>query len=1029
MAMLRFGSASVAKAEISTETWTKRICSGNKQEDSRRVKVAKNVFAKYTPEKYLLSHCTIIAAVETELADPSNPNSDYYIHPSFSKYVNNNGDAWSKQMLASCYRSFVGSHNYLEHIQIPELSKGRVIDAILREVPVGVDKTGKELSTYYVDILVATERKHRKLIADIQSGKLNSLSMGCFIAGTEITMADGTKRGIEEIKPGDMVITHTGKVKPVMHIQKRWHSGSVHAIKVEGDYKTTVVTPEHPFWAFNKERTCACGCGEKLNVKIRADNSMNSGLSYAPFKRGHYSKIVNPNKNIYSMNQYRLLKESNPSQEKISLSWVNAKDLKVGDLVSYPKSEVIIKSDDATIEKARLIGYFLAEGSFVKEVVVKGEENEYGIRCRICGNLYNKIGPHLSTHKINQKEYLELYPEAPTEAKINKQLIRTKSRKDEIDIQGFIKTRKKVGVEFSLGIHEKDTVNKEIEELSKKVFPNATVLCYDNRVKIIGEEPALFFEKYGGEYFDHKKLPQEVLYWEPEIQRHLVATWIIGDLNTTGSKDLASQLRFMLNRLYVIHNHFKVKENLYQTDLKRTATDGTVITQHYEGTRSEAHMIQINFQGYDRLNHELNHAFKFRIPPKYRNVSNWGKNIVKRNWKNNHNLGSIVRPIRSIEDKYYEGWVYNFSVEGDESYIANDVAVHNCKIAFSICTKCGNRAVDETQACQHVRFEKNNIFYDDSGNERKVAELCGHESEPESVTFIDASWVKAPAFTGAVIRNIINPPENILAKIEEANKKESYLVQEDDFLKAAHVAYKTSAEGDEPEPPAEEPPAEEPPAEEPPAEDAPAEDAPAEDAPAEDAPAEDAPPEVPGMEEDQNSVKTWKDEVKKKVLQELGNELVEEMSGEDSNGSPRELETLDDSLIHPTASQALQRMWVLKEGWDKFLKETTSGLSKEKYNRLKFGSFIMLNSDDPKILADYGYKRRDFLAVMSYLDRCFKNPLPMNIKRAVAKLNGTKGLSLDEAVFSLQKLAGKKLAENEIRKSLVWLKLMDLYQE
>jgi len=406
-------------------------------------------------------------------------------------------------------------------------------------------------------------------------------------------------------------------------------------------------------------------------------------------------------------------------------------------------------------------------------------------------------------------------------------------------------------------------------------------------------------------------------------------------------------------------------------------------------------MIQINFQGYDRLNHELNHAFKFRIPPKYRNVSNWGKNIVKRNWKNNHNLGSIVRPIRSIEDKYYEGWVYNFSVEGDESYIANDVAVHNCKIAFSICTKCGNRAVDETQACQHVRFEKNNIFYDDSGNERKVAELCGHESEPESVTFIDASWVKAPAFTGAVIRNIINPPENILAKIEEANKKESYLVQEDDFLKAAHVAYKTSAEGDEPEPPAEEPP----------------------------------PPEVPGMEEDQNSVKTWKDEVKKKVLQELGNELVEEMSGEDSNGSPRELETLDDSLIHPTASQALQRMWVLKEGWDKFLKETTSGLSKEKYNRLKFGSFIMLNSDDPKILADYGYKRRDFLAVMSYLDRCFKNPLPMNIKRAVAKLNGTKGLSLDEAVFSLQKLAGKKLAENEIRKSLVWLKLMDLYQE
>ena len=530
MAMLRTGSATVAKIEINNNQWSKSVCCGDKSKHSCgegkcRVKIAKNVFAKYTPEKYLLSHCTIIAAVDTELADSSNLKSDYYIHPSFSKFVNNNGDAWSKQMLASCYRSFIGSHNYLEHVQIPELSKGRVIDAILREVPVGMDKKGNELTTYYVDILVATERKHKKLITDIQAKKLNSLSMGC-------------------------------------------------------------------------------------------------------------------------------------------------------------------------------------------------------------------------------------------------------------------------------------------------------------------------------------------------------------------------------------------------------------------------------------------------------------------------------------------------------------------KIAYSICTKCGKRAVDETESCVHVRFEKNNIFYDDNGVKRKVAELCGHFSEPESVTFIDASWVENPAFTGAVIRNIVNPPENILAKLEEANKKESYLIQEDDFLKAAHKM----AQKDEP--PAEEPPAEEPPAEEPPAEEPPAEEPPAEgDAPPEEeAPVEEPPPEVPGMEVDQNNVKTWKNEVKKKVLQELGDELVEEINEEDDTG-PRELETLDDSLIQPTASQALQHLWVLKEGWNKFLKKTTRGLNKENYDRLKFGSFIILNSDDPKILSDYGYKRRDFLAVMSYLDQCFKNPLPMKIKKVVAKLNGTKGLSLKDTVFSLQKLAGQKLAEKVIRKSLVWLKLMDLYQE
>jgi hypothetical protein len=526
MAMLRFGSAFVADTEINNNQWSKSVCCGNKGKHSCgegkcRVKIAKNVFAKYTPEKYLLSHCTIIAAVDTELADSSNPGSDYLIHPSFSKYVNNNGDAWSKKMLASCYRSFIGSHNYLEHVQIPELSKGRVIDAILREVPIGRDKQGNDLSTYYVDILVATERKHKQLVADIRAKKLNSLSMGC-------------------------------------------------------------------------------------------------------------------------------------------------------------------------------------------------------------------------------------------------------------------------------------------------------------------------------------------------------------------------------------------------------------------------------------------------------------------------------------------------------------------KIAYSICTKCGKKAVDETEACQHVRFEKNNTFYDNNGVLRKVAELCGHYSEPKSVTFIDASWVKNPAFTGAVIRNIIDPPENILAKIEEASKKESYLVQDNDFLKAAYK----SAQKEE-EPPAEEPPAEE---ETPPAE---GETPPAEGEapPAEgEAPVEEPPPEVPGMEVDQNNVKTWKNEVKKQVLQELGDELVKEINEEDDAG-PRELETLDDSLIQPTASQALRHMWVLKEGWNKFLKKTANGLNKENFDRLKFGTFIILNSDDPKVLSSYGYNRRDFLAVMSYLDQCFKNPLPMGVKKAIANLNGTKGLSLKDTVFSLQKLAGQKLAEKEIRKSLVWLKLMDLYQE
>lgn len=537
MAMMKYSSATVVEPSVDYKSWQKNVCCGQKScscgEDSCRVKVARTVLAKYAPEKYLLSHCTIIAAVDTELANPSDPQSDYFIHPAYSKFINNNGDAWSKQMLASCYRTFIGSNNYLEHVQIPALSKGKVIDAILREVPIGRDKTGKELTTYYVDILVATDRKHKDLIRRIEASELSTLSMGC-------------------------------------------------------------------------------------------------------------------------------------------------------------------------------------------------------------------------------------------------------------------------------------------------------------------------------------------------------------------------------------------------------------------------------------------------------------------------------------------------------------------KIAFSICSKCGKKAVDETQACQHVRFEKNNMFYDENGVQRKVGELCGHFSEPESVTFIDASWVVNPAFTGAVMRNIVNPPENIMAKIEEAKKKDSYIVKDGDFLKAAH---KKAQDEDKPaekdEAPAEDPKEEEPKEDAPAAEEPPVEEdaTPGEETGApEESPAPETPEAPTPPAEEESPVKTWKKDVKKKILDELSKDLVKEFT-EEPEGGANDLETLDESLIQPTASSAFRKMWLFKRGWEKYLKKTAKKVDQENFDKLRFGTYMILTSNDLSTLSKYGFNRRDFLAVLSYIDQRFKNPLSLGLKKAIAELNGTKGLSLRTAVYSLQKLTARKLEDHEIKKALSWLRAMDFYKE
>jgi hypothetical protein len=89
-----------------------------------------------------------------------------------------------------------------------------------------------------------------------------------------------------------------------------------------------------------------------------------------------------------------------------------------------------------------------------------------------------------------------------------------------------------------------------------------------------------------------------------------------------------------------------------------------------------------------------------------------------------------------------------------------------CSVDFTICTKCGHVAADETEMCSHVKYEKGNVFYDEQGNQHRVAELCGHEDigGTAGVTFIEASWVATPAFTGAVARNTLEIPSADMAK-------------------------------------------------------------------------------------------------------------------------------------------------------------------------------------------------------------------------------------------------------------------------
>ena len=192
MAFIKYASATVTQPYVTPKTWGKiRTASSDKNIPANIVDQATTILGNaFNPEQYLLTHATIVASVDTY--EPSNSKlgsvddngftvnrkyGNFRIKPECDKFINNNLDSWDRDVLLKSYRTFIGSHNFVEHVQVEDLSKGRIIDAVARDIGESV----------YIDILVATDRKHTDLVKAIESGKMNSMSMGCTVDFTQCT--------------------------------------------------------------------------------------------------------------------------------------------------------------------------------------------------------------------------------------------------------------------------------------------------------------------------------------------------------------------------------------------------------------------------------------------------------------------------------------------------------------------------------------------------------------------------------------------------------------------------------------------------------------------------------------------------------------------------------------------------------------------------------------------------------------------------------------------------------------------------
>lgn len=157
----------------------------------------------------------------------------------------------------------------------------------------------------------------------------------CFVEGSPVSLADGTKKSIETLVIGDRVISHNGMIRDVYFANDDGNPSEVVEIDVWGHGKIQS-TKSHKWPVYTWPRFCACSTECEAPVKV--------GKTFA---LGHYAKA----KSLGTQ------ETKSAHEHKIMF----AKDLKKEDFLKMPRKFEEWKTD-VTPEEARLLGYYTAEG-------------------------------------------------------------------------------------------------------------------------------------------------------------------------------------------------------------------------------------------------------------------------------------------------------------------------------------------------------------------------------------------------------------------------------------------------------------------------------------------------------------------------------------------------------------------------------------------------------------------------------------------------------------------------------------------
>jgi intein/homing endonuclease len=863
----------------------------------------------------------------------------------------------------------------------------------------------------------------------------------CFPAGTRVLMSDGTYKAIELIKEGDKVINRKGEIGIVT---KTFTRGTEDLVELSGTNvlsRKIFATDNHPFWVYRARKTCPKTGRPNLFDKDK-------DFWHLDTWRG-FSVGVHTDKD-----------EEYPSG--LTPDWVKASEIDSDhEFFTHPISSVEVSNEEVNINRAELIGWFLAEGSYDQKNV--SSEEESGVSFAL-GNDEIDIANRLSELLI--KEFGD-------------------------NFRADCKPR----------IYETQSGSYTLTISNKKV--------------------ADYFKKWCGKYAWAKKLPEEAMWLPKNLQAVILKNCICGDgsgaVVSRGyslemkSQALIQQFNWISWRLGLLPTYRETGVLPRYTECE--IVDGfEIYLDPSTGKKSRpGYLLRFSTRDSKKLNEIVDIEdllMSDRLSKKYAHsfYTEEGK------W--------IVSKIDYTKATKLRCTVYNIEVEGDNSYVVEGVIVHNCEhvqipelskgkvidvalrevpigkdvngkdintlyvdiliatnkdhvdlvekikdgsynsvsmgclIAYSQCSKCGRIAADETKLCNDIKFYKKNYFFDKNGIKRIIAELCGRAEDPGSCKFIDASWVRKPAFAGAVLRNLVEPSPDISEKITRFVNVPSFEPQPGMILRAASEAaslvkeIKAQDEKPQPEksdsPPVLKDPAAKDPAapakddtdfpagpesdtplklDEPPTEGASPGTPPAEGAapgappegspmpPPEGAPAE---PQIQEPSEDA-TVKEVEDMMTKQILNKIRRKLLKD---EVQQKIPENERPMDNTSTNSTFIK------------DANIRAKLIKLAKDSGNeRLLNGIMILSNIKDWNNFKKYGYTKNDVIGLLHFVDKNISaNPIGSD---AVMALSRIKAASDDPTAFFTEMIieTGRKPTVKEAKKLIKWAKIISNFKD